>query len=792
MWRWPAVLLALATALGAASGRDLAARLPVESPVGALAPLLDDTPLALTADFASGSLQGLQREPDGALALAATALLPPEQRPRAYAAYAAVGQYTSPVLELPRPVTHIEATLDAQLAPDAQLLVEVRGRTAEGRWTPWTEVEPGGPAAALDAPAVALAYRLTLLADTVGAAGPRVRAVQLRARTDRWRLLQRAAAASYGPPTLRVWATREGLVGARTANGHLIEPNDRFVALPSRRVLNPLDSTEYTVTIHYKGRTATAPVWDIGPWNVRDNYWDPSRELFADLPRWLPQAQAAFFYNHNQGRDQFGRFVTLPAALDIADGTFWEDLGMTHNDWVEVTFNWLDAPSPPWVAPVTVVPKPTPTPVPKPKGESYNAPAAAPRLYLPVVLRAFEGWTSTIVIQNPNASATTGTIELYNRDGSLQDTLAFTLPPWSTATYTPAAFAGLPARFAGAGIITASQPVAAVVHENHVEQDRMSYPAQTAPASTLYVPLVIKDLNTWDTILHVQNVGSTPAEVRVTYYPTGGAGPTWTDTATIPPLGARAFSQFNHPQLPAGFVGSAVITSPNGGQLAAIVNEVKTEGAAVSYPVPAGGAPDVLVPFVARDYQGWSTGLQVQNLGSAATTVTVTYLRSNGPGTWTESATIPPGAAAVFYQPANAQLPAGFLGMAHVASSDGAPLAVLVNLINPQSTAAMNYLASAAGSPVLALPYVARQAEGWSTNILVYNPNSVPAVVSIVYYDSNGSPLAREEEAIPAGGTRSFFQQRQAALPDGFLGSALVQSVTGSPLVAVVNAVYSP
>ena len=32
------------------------------------------------------------------------------------------------------------------------------------------------------------------------------------------------------------------------------------------------------MTIKYQGRVATAPVWDIGPWNIRDNYWDLSRE----------------------------------------------------------------------------------------------------------------------------------------------------------------------------------------------------------------------------------------------------------------------------------------------------------------------------------------------------------------------------------------------------------------------------------------------------------------------------------------------------------------------------------
>jgi hypothetical protein len=507
----------------------------------------------------------------------------------------------------------------------------------------------------------------------------------------------------------------------------------------------------------------------------------------------MPQAQAAYFANHNQGRDQFGRFITLPTALDIADGTFWEDLGMAANDWVEVTFHWVDAPSPPLVQPVTVVPKATPTPVAKPKAASYNAPPApAPRVYAPVVFRAFEGWNSTFVVKNPNAAPVTGTIDLYNPDGSPQAAQSFTLPAHGTGTYPIRAFEGLPGRFTGAAIIGATLPIAAVVHEERIEMDRMAYPAQTAAAATLYAPLVIKDLNNWDTIVHVQNVDAIPADVQITYVANGSGARTWTDTATLPPLGKRAFSQFQHPQLPSGFVGSAIIRAVNGAQLVAVVNEVKTEGAAVSYPAAPGGAPASVAPFVLRNYQGWSTGLQVQNLGTAPTTATITYSRSNGPGTWTESATIAPGAAAVFYQPSNPQLPDDFLGTAFVASSDGAPLAVLVNVMNPQSTAAMNYLASAASGPTLALPYVARRAEGWNTGILVHNPNSLPTVVRVTYYDVGGAQIARDEDTIPAGGTRSYFQQRHASLPDGFVGSAVVQSANNTPLVGVASEVYTP
>jgi hypothetical protein len=142
-------------------------------------------------------------------------------------------------------------------------------------------------------------------------------------------------------PTYRIFATREGLVGHRTANGHRIVKRDRFVALPSWSVLNDRGEHDYQVRITYNGRSVVAPVWDVGPWNTRDDYWAAQRGMWRDLPRGLPQAQAAYLQGYNGGRDERGRRVRQPNGIDIADGTFWDDLGMKDNGWVEVTFLWL-------------------------------------------------------------------------------------------------------------------------------------------------------------------------------------------------------------------------------------------------------------------------------------------------------------------------------------------------------------------------------------------------------------------------------------------------------------------
>jgi hypothetical protein len=103
----------------------------------------------------------------------------------------------------------------------------------------------------------------------------------------------------------------------------------------------------YEVKIDYQS-SARVTVGESGPWNVDDNFWagvgDPQpRRMFIDLPRGMSAAQAAYFDDYNNGRDQFGRMVTSPVAIDLAREVS-VDIGLQPgtNDWVTVTFLWTE------------------------------------------------------------------------------------------------------------------------------------------------------------------------------------------------------------------------------------------------------------------------------------------------------------------------------------------------------------------------------------------------------------------------------------------------------------------
>jgi hypothetical protein len=125
-------------------------------------------------------------------------------------------------------------------------------------------------------------------------------------------------------PLKTVKATREGLVGQKTASGYLIEKTIPFVALPSTAALHRVVrvTRELPATSPLAGQhlSINAIVLDVGPWNTHD-----SQYVFGDA---RPQAES--------GTDLFGR-ATNGAGIDLGEAV-WNALDMTDNG--EVSWDW--------------------------------------------------------------------------------------------------------------------------------------------------------------------------------------------------------------------------------------------------------------------------------------------------------------------------------------------------------------------------------------------------------------------------------------------------------------------
>lgn len=223
--------------------------------------------------------------------------------------------------------TPVSRVTTASATPGVE--IDVRGRGPHG-WTQWYQVP-----VTLPVPTTVLQPRIVLTTDS-----PQSQPITLTASSTSDSPYARARSVSE-PVDYTVYATREGLVGARTASGHVITVADHFVALPSRRALSIGDNADYRVRVCVEQRCVTEPVLDVGPWNTHDDYWNTDRELFDDLPLGKPEAEAAYTDSYHNGTDFRDRQVLNPAGIDLADGTF-ADLGLTGNSRVTIHYDWTD------------------------------------------------------------------------------------------------------------------------------------------------------------------------------------------------------------------------------------------------------------------------------------------------------------------------------------------------------------------------------------------------------------------------------------------------------------------
>jgi hypothetical protein len=117
------------------------------------------------------------------------------------------------------------------------------------------------------------------------------------------------------------------------------------VALPHRDLKDRYRDGKgaFKVVISKKGRIRP-PVKEVGPWNIRDDYWKSrkKRDRWDDLRRCKPEAEAAYFDNYNHGKDQFGREVLNPAGVDLTPRAA-RRLGLKkhQNAWVWVRYPWV-------------------------------------------------------------------------------------------------------------------------------------------------------------------------------------------------------------------------------------------------------------------------------------------------------------------------------------------------------------------------------------------------------------------------------------------------------------------
>jgi hypothetical protein len=182
-----------------------------------------------------------------------------------------------------------------------------------------------------------------------------------------------------------------------------------------------------------------------------------------------------------------------------------------------------------------------------------------------------------------------------------------------------------------------------------------------------------------------------------------------------------------------------------------------------------------LVPLTAsaQDPISYDSGIQVQNQGTAEATIVITYYDQDGNVETTVNDTIAVDSSNTYF-PIDG-LSAGFTGSAVISSDQ--PVVAISNMLLTESGGATygfggaSYGGFESGSTTASLPLIMKGNYGFSTWFNVQNTGSSDASVTVTY--SNG---ATETATVAPGAAKTFVQDDNGDLPDGFVGSATVTS----------------
>jgi hypothetical protein len=411
-------------------------------------------------------------------------------------------------------------------------------------------------------------------------------------------------------------------------------------------------------------------------------------------------------------------------------------------------------------------------------------------------------WVSGFTVQNQDQSnAASVTIKFYWAEGTpnagaVAYTINDSIPAGKSRTWFTPNIAGLPDGFIGSVVVESSTPVAAII--NTQVPSGLGVVAGTPnrvgtasgvlePQTTMYVTQILKARGGWNSYIAVQNTTADTASVTVHYYDDSGADVSQ-HTESLHPYSTYVFRLENESALAAGFFGSAKIESAKniavicnfyndaaGGEVAFTRAQFHSYNAFGATPT----ATKLFVPRVVKDYYGYQSGLKVQNVGNAATTVTVQY--KIGGSTYTQtSPSIGPGQSWGPYMGSSAQLPAEMAAAmgsgSAIITSAGQPVVATINEDNRLLGRGATYNAFLDGqaTTTVLFPQVTARFYGYCSGIQIQNVSDQDGTLTVVYSMSGRPDTTVSGIPIAAGASWSQFVSNASGMGSDFNGSAVV------------------
>lgn len=398
-----------------------------------------------------------------------------------------------------------------------------------------------------------------------------------------------------------------------------------------------------------------------------------------------------------------------------------------------------------------------------------------------VQAQQFTAYTAGVQIANLEATAAQITITAYKTSDGTQDgsPLSDSIPANDSKTYFP--ISNVSAGFQGSLVVSSSKKVAAIANVLEAGfKAGASYVGLSSGSTSVRLPLLMKNNNNINTWYSVQNAGSADATVTVNY--SDGTN----NSATVKPGAAKTFFQAQENHTQAVFAGTITSNQP---LVAAAIQESTKE--MFAYTAFATGTNNPVFPLVNANNSKIITGIQIQNAGTADTSVEVSYTPSLAGTACKETQTVKPGASATFAllafaNGANSNCTAGsrFIGSATVtANSTSQPLVGIANQLLPgvNGESYGSFAASDATNKVVA-PLIMDRNNGYFTGISVANVGGPAATVTCTFSKSSFTIV----KALAPGEALTELQQGKIA--DKYVGSATCTADNASTkIVGIVN-----
>lgn len=415
---------------------------------------------------------------------------------------------------------------------------------------------------------------------------------------------------------------------------------------------------------------------------------------------------------------------------------------------------------------------------------------------LPALMNtAYGGYTTAIYVENVSHVGMPALVQIqyYDQNGNPAGAGDVqTIPFWGEWTVRQDNGHSFMPGGAGWATVTSDQEVAVFVNEFAPGGlDGSSYTSIQMPAgvgTTLFAPTIVNNAyGGYTTGIGLSNTSAIMATMVTVTYRDQSGNTVKTQSFTLPAHGyAGLYSGDSTLGLPAGFTGTATITSSDLQAVAGIVNEVGPGGQFSSYDAVSAGATTLYAPAALNNaYGGYTTGMGIQNTTSTAGSVTVTYYDGSGASAGSVVKPIAANGYLGIYQGGVDGPPASTTGYT-AAITGTVGIAAIVNETAPGGMQSTSYNGEPAGSGYLNLALVENAgSDGWSTGLGIVNVTNATISFTLTYFNAQtGAFLSQVSLTLPAHAYLGRYTP--ADLPAGTRATAWLSSSTAG-LAAICN-----